>query len=136
MSNWQQQVYQKLIPLFELLKKTVKSGPVLQMDETTVQVIGEEGRSDTQKSYMWLARGGPPDKTVIYYEYHPTRSAYNAKEFLTGYSGFLQTDGYKGYDTAVADMPLIIHVGCFAHYPRRIIIRGKCCKCIPQKYLA
>ena len=59
MSNWQQQVYAKLKPLFVLLKETLKSGPVIQMDETTVQVMGEEGRADTQKSYMWLARGGP-----------------------------------------------------------------------------
>jgi hypothetical protein len=60
MSNWQQQAYKNLSPLFGLLKETVKSGPVIQMDETTVQVMGEEGRDETQKSYMWLARGGPP----------------------------------------------------------------------------
>jgi transposase len=125
MSNWQQQIYQKLSPLFDLLKETVKSGPVLQMDETTVQVIGEEDRKDTQKSYMWLARGGPPQKTVIFYEYHPTRSAYNAKEFLQGYSGYLQTDGYEGYDAAVRGNPDIIHVGCFAHARRKFYEASK-----------
>jgi transposase len=119
MSNWQQQVYEKLSPLFELLKKTAKEGPVLQMDETTVQVIGEENRSDTQKSYMWLARGGPEGKKVAWYEYHPTRAAFNAKTFLKGYCGYLQTDGYEGYDSAVKDMPDIIHVGCFAHARRK-----------------
>jgi transposase len=128
MSNWQQKVYEKLIPLFELLRKYVKSGPVLQMDETTVQVIGEEGRGDTQKSYMWLARGGPPGKTVIFYEYHPTRAAYNAKEFLAGYCGYLQTDGYEGYDCAVKDMPGIIHVGCFAHARRKFFEAAKISK--------
>ena len=56
MSNWQQQVYEKLIPLFGLMKNIVKSGPVIRMDETTVQVMGEEGRSDIQKSYMLLAK--------------------------------------------------------------------------------
>jgi transposase len=119
MSNWQQQVYQTLSPLFGLLKEVVKSGPVLQMDETTVQVMREEGRKDTDKSYMWLARGGPPDKKVVWYEYHPTRAGYNAKEFLEGYRGYLQTDGYKGYDTAVEGNSGIIHVGCFAHARRK-----------------
>ncbi|MCL1927477.1 MAG: IS66 family transposase, partial [Treponema sp.] len=33
MSNWQQQSYEKLAPLFEILKETVKSGPVIQMLE-------------------------------------------------------------------------------------------------------
>lgn len=125
MSNWQQQVYTKLSPLFGLLKATVKSGPVIQMDETTVQVIGEEGRSDTQKSYMWLARGGPPDKKVLWYEYHKTRGAYHAKTFLEGYRGYLQTDGYEGYDCAVKDMPEIIHVGCFAHARRKFFEASK-----------
>jgi transposase len=125
MANWQQQAYGKLEPLFGLLKEAVKSGPVLQMDETTVQVIGEEERKDTQKSYMWLARGGPPGKTIVWYEYHPTRAAYNAKEFLEGYKGYLQTDGYKGYDSAVEDMPGIIHVGCFAHARRKFFEAAK-----------
>jgi len=125
MANWQQQVYEKLKPLFILLKATVKSWPVLRMDETVVQVIGEEGREDTQNSYMWLALGGPPDKTVTWYEYHPTRAAYNAKAFLEGYSGYLQTDGYDGYDCAVKDMPGIIHVGCMAHSRRRFFEAAK-----------
>jgi len=125
MSNWQQQVFETLKPLFDMLKKTVKSGPVLQMDETVVQVIGEENRSDTQQSRMWLARGGPPGKKVIWYKYYPTRAAYNAKDFLEGYSGYLQTDGYEGYDSAVRDMPGIIHVGCFAHARRRFFEAAK-----------
>jgi transposase len=119
MSGWQQKAYKALTPLFVLLNETIKSGTVMQMDETTVQVIGEEGRSDTQKSYMWLARGGPPGKTVVLYNYRKTHGAYHAKEFLHGYRGFLQTDGYEGYDAALKDLPGVIHVGCFAHARRK-----------------
>jgi len=95
------------------------------MDETTVQVMGETERSDTQKSYMWLARGGPPGKPVVLYEYRETRAASHAKQFLCGYSGYLQTDGYEGYDCAVKDMPGIIHVGCFAHARRKFFEASK-----------
>jgi transposase len=52
MSNWQQQVYQKLIPLFALLKQEIKKGPVLNMDETTLQVMGEAGRAYRQFLYV------------------------------------------------------------------------------------
>ena len=52
MANWQQFVFKKLFVLFVLLKNTVKSFSVLQMDETTLQVAREEGRNDTQKSYI------------------------------------------------------------------------------------
>ena len=125
MSNWQQQVYRRLTPLFALLKEIVKSGPVIQMDETTVQVIGEEDRCDTQKSYMWLARGGPPKQKVLWYEYQKTCAAYHARAFLEGYSGYLQTDGYEGYDAAVKDMSGIIHVGCFADARRKFFEAAK-----------
>ena len=128
MSNWQQHVYKNLAPLFEILEKTVKSGPVIQMDETTVQVMGEEGREDTQKSYMWLARGGPPGKTVLWYVYRQTRAAYHAKAFLEGYSGYLQTDGYEGYDAAIKGMAGIKHVGCFAHARRYFFEASKVTK--------
>ena len=128
MSNWQQQAYTKLAPLFSLLKEIVKSGPVMQMDETQVQVMGEDGRLDTQKSYMWLARGGPPDKKVVWYEYHETRGAYHARTFLEGYRGYLQTDGYEGYDAALRDNSKIIHVGCFAHARRKFFEAAKAMK--------
>ena len=128
MSNWQQQAYKKLAPLFILLKEAVKSGPVIQMDETVVQVMGEDGRLDTQKSYMWLARGGPPDKKVVWYEYRETRSAYHARTFLEGYCGYLQTDGYEGYDAAVRANPKIIHVGCIAHARRKFFEASKVMK--------
>jgi len=125
MSNWQQQTYEKLKPLFGMLEETVKSGPAMQMDETDVQVMGEAERSDTQKSYMWLTLGGPVGKKVVWYEYHATRAARHAKEFLQGYSGYLQTDGYIGYDSAVKDLPGIIHVGCFAHARRKFFEAAK-----------
>jgi transposase len=128
MANWQQKVYEKLKPLYELMKQTLKSGPVLRMDETTVQVMGEEGRLYTDKSYMWLSRGGPPDKTVVWYEYRETRAAYNAKDMLEGYSGYLQTDGYGGYDAALIGMPGIVHVGCFAHARRKFFEASKATK--------
>ena len=128
MSNWQQQAYAKLLPLFSLMKETVKSGPVIQMDETAVQVMGEEGREDTQKSYMWLARGGPPGKSVVLYEYRQTRGGLHAREFLEGYAGYLQTDGYEGYDAAVKDKPEIIRVGCFAHARRKFFEASKSTK--------
>jgi len=124
MANWQQQVYAFLKLLFDLLKVMIKTGPVMRMDETPVQVISDikpegEGQKERQTSYMWLALGGPPDKKVAWYEYHPTHAAYNAREFLQGYSGYLQTDGYEAYDCAVKDMPGIIHAGCFAHVRRK-----------------
>lgn len=119
MSNWQQKAYQVLKPLKELLRQQILSGPVIQMDETTVQVMNEEGKLNTSKSYMWLARGGPPDKPVVEYAYCRSRGHEYAKEYLKSYSGYLQTDGYAGYQTALQDRDDITHVGCMAHVRRK-----------------
>jgi transposase len=131
MCSRQQQVYANLLPLFALLKETVKLGPVMQMDETTMQVMGEKGRKDTQKSYMWLARGGLPGKTVIWYEYQPTRGHTHVQTVLEGFSGYLQTDGYEAYETAIAGRADIKHVGCFAHARRKFFEAAKVCEASP-----
>jgi len=119
MANWQVKVYETLRPLFELLKSTLRSGSVLRMDETVVQVMGEEDRKDTQKSYMWLVRGGPLGKEAALFNYRSTRASEHIREFLEGFSGYLQTDGYPGYDCAIKQYPLVTHVGCFAHARRK-----------------
>jgi transposase len=119
MANRQGNVGILLILLYGLLKGTVKAGKVLRMDETTVQVMGEEDRKDTQKSYRWLARGGPPGKPVVIFKYSDTRKGENIDEFIEGFSGYLQTDGYAGYDRAVSGRTDITHVGCFAHGRRK-----------------
>jgi transposase len=137
MSNWQQHAYKKLEPLFGLMKETVKSGPVMQMDETSVQVMSgmkngkgknEDTKPDIHTGWMWLARGGPPKHKVVWYEYHESRAGKHAKEFLEGYSGYLQTDGYEGYSYAIKDKPEIIHVGCFAHSRRKFFEASKASK--------
>jgi transposase len=50
--------------LIKLLHEEIKSGPFVGIDETTLQVMKEPGRSDKTKSYMWAFRGGDPEKPV------------------------------------------------------------------------
>jgi transposase len=119
MANWSIRAYQVLKIMEELFVKKIKEGPVIQMDETPVQVMKEPDRPDIRKSYMWLARGGPPDNPLVLYRYHPTRDALFIKDFLLGFSGFLQTDGYAAYDSALKENEQIIHVGCMAHLRRK-----------------
>ena len=39
------------------------------MDETTVQVLNEPGKTAQSKSYMWVMRGGPPGQSSIIFHY-------------------------------------------------------------------
>jgi transposase len=82
MTNWQQKICEKLQPLPGLLQEQVRSGTVVQMDETPMRVMGEPGRENRQSSYMWLARGGPPGQSALWYEYRETRGKDQIVELL------------------------------------------------------
>jgi transposase len=102
----------------EALEKHLRLGPILRLDETTVQVLGEEGRANTTKSYMWVARGGVPGAEVVMYHYASSRGAEVARQMIGDFEGYFQSDGYEVYDTVCAERPSIIHVGCMAHVRR------------------
>lgn len=48
--NWAAEVALKCDPLIEIFLEQIRSGPVVQMDETRVQVMNELGRADTTQS--------------------------------------------------------------------------------------
>lgn len=120
MSNWAIQVGKRCGPLILLLRQEILFGAVVNIDETTVQVMKEPGRENTSKSYMWVFLGGARGRPVVVYEYHPTRSGDVPKKFLSGYSGYAQTDGYSGYNF-IEGTPDIAHVGCWAHARRKFM---------------
>ncbi|MCB2183771.1 MAG: IS66 family transposase [Desulfobulbaceae bacterium] len=120
MCNWTMIAAERCQLLLDLLHKEIRGGPLIHVDETTVQVLDEPGRKATQKSYMWIFRGGAPDHPAVVYQYHPTRSGDVAKLFLDGYHGVVQTDGYKGYDF-LDSWQDILHVGCWAHARRKFV---------------
>ncbi|MBF0517498.1 MAG: transposase [Nitrospirae bacterium] len=43
-----------------------------------------------------------------------------ARSFLSGYEGYVQTDGYAGYDY-LESIEGIVHVGCWAHARRKFV---------------
>jgi len=118
LANWMIQAGQLIQPVINLLRDRLLAYDVLQMDETPVQVLQEPGRRAQSESYLWLQRGGPPEQPVVLYDYDPGRGQEVPKRLLAGYRGYLQTDGYDGYNAVVAVNGLT-HVGCMAHARRK-----------------
>lgn len=87
---------------------------ILQADETTLQVLHEPDRPATSKSYLWLYRTGKEGPPIILYDYQETRAGENPKNFLNGFKGYLQVDGYAGYHK----VPDVTLVGYWAHSRR------------------
>jgi transposase len=121
MSNWQIKVGAALKPLDGLLVKAAKEGLIQRHDETRAQVLNEEGRKNTSLSWIWMCRAGPPEHPVIRYKYTISRASDNIAEYTDGWHGYLQSDGYDGYDCALKAKAGIIHVGCMAHVRRRFV---------------
>ena len=118
MSNWAIRVASILEPLVELLRLYILSGPLINLDETTVQVLDEPGRKAKSKSYFWVARGGPLINPAILFRYDQSRGGAVAKDLLKDYDGFVQTDGYAGYNF-LNDHPKMTHFTCWAHVRRK-----------------
>ncbi|MGK0473195.1 MAG: transposase [Candidatus Azotimanducaceae bacterium] len=105
-------------PMIEQMLPQLHAGPVLHMDETRVQVLKEPGRAAQSQSYMWVQRGGPPDKPIIHFTYEPSRAASVPAQLLSGYEGVLMTDGYQPYRQVAAQQQLT-HLCCWAHVRRK-----------------
>lgn len=118
LANWMIQAGLLIQPLINLLRDRLLAYDIIQMDETTVQVLNEPGKTASSKSYLWVQRGGPPEQPILLYDYDPSRGAGVPKRLLEGFKGTLQTDGYAGYNAAVAAGNLT-HIGCFAHARRK-----------------
>ena len=118
LANWMVQAGGLIQPLINLLRDRLLAYDILQMDETPVQVLQEPGKTAQSKSYLWLQRGGPPEQPVVLYDYDPGRGAEVPKRLLAGFTGYLQTDGYDGYN-AVVEVNGLAHVGCMAHARRK-----------------
>jgi transposase len=120
MANWVVKASQQCQPIIEHLQEEIRSGPMINVDETPYQVLNEPGRSNTSKSYMWVFKGGSENSPALLYQYHPTRSGDVALNFLGDYQGYVQSDAFAGYEH-LSDKKGITHVGCWAHARRYFV---------------
>ncbi|MCS6211089.1 IS66 family transposase [Shewanella oncorhynchi] len=115
MSRWLISCAEKLKPLLALMKAELLKQPVLWADETTVNVL------DVEKStcYMWVYGCGLEKSTgpkLVLFDYQDSRSSKHPTDFLAGFNGYLQVDGYAGYEKTHATL-----VGCWAHARRKFV---------------
>jgi len=86
-------------PIYERLHEELLKRDLVHADETTCQVLREKGRTAEQTSYMWLYTTGSDAPTpIVLYDYQPSRKGSCAQNFLEGFRGLVQCDGYQGYN--------------------------------------
>ena len=89
LANWCIQTTERyLLPIYEYLHAELLKREVLHADETTCQVLREEGKKAQSISYMWIYRTGTDGLPgIVMYEYQPGRSGTYPRNFLQGYHG-------------------------------------------------
>ncbi len=98
MARWLIDLMPSLQPMYNLLKDEVIGYDVASCDATTLQVLKEPGRPAETKSYVYCIRGGPPDKSVILYDYNAKLHKVFVKDWFEGFTGYLHVDGDNFFD--------------------------------------
>ncbi len=69
LSNWVIGAADAVTPTIEIMKEELLKSPYVQADETTLQVIEDNGKESKSKKYMWLYKTGGNVRPIIIYDY-------------------------------------------------------------------
>ena len=120
MANWIIRLDEVFKPLINLMREVQNSGAYLQADETRIQVLKEDGKTAQSDKWMWVTRGGPPDRACVLFAYAPSRAGCVPVRLLDDFRGILQADGYSGYAQVCAANGLT-RIGCWDHARRKFV---------------
>jgi transposase len=114
-SDWMAAFAHLLTPLYLLLIEHILQSKVLHTDDTTVPVR-DETQSTHRYGRLWDYIGDAPHPGVVF-DYTPTHEARDGPAaFLKEFRGYLQADGYGGYDGIyTGSQGAIVEVACWAH---------------------
>lgn len=106
-----------LIPVVKAQAAELLKGCYLQADETIAPCQTPEKTGRNHRAFIWeySVPGGP-----VVFDFQMGRGRAGPREFLKGFRGTLQTDGYAAYAELGPD---IIYAGCMAH-ARRTFVDG------------
>jgi len=92
MSDWVWATANWLKLIYGHIREDLRKTEYLQVDETPVRYLAEEGGSS--QGYFWIYHH--PGSDVVY-EWHTSRAATCLDNMLKGFKGTIQSDGYRAY---------------------------------------
>ena len=118
LDGWFKKTVELLKPLYEELKREVFSCDYVQVDETTVPVINRE-KHKAGKEYLWMVRS-VMERLVIFHYDGGSRAGAVIESLANQYNfkGYLQCDGFAGYETAFKANPDVRLLNCLVHIRR------------------
>jgi transposase len=116
MGDWVRQTAHALTGIYNRHKELVLASHYLHADETIIKVLTDEKKGATHQGYYWVYQSHH-DKLVLF-DYRPGRDRDGPETILKDFKGYLQTDGYSGYNI-FNDYPDITLFYCLAHARRK-----------------
>ena len=118
--GWFKKTMELLKPLYEVLKSEVMKADYVQADETTTPVINKETRK-AAKEYLWMVRA-VMERLVLFHYDQGSRAGAVIESLANRYNfkGYLQCDGFAGYETAFKTNPDVLLVNCMVHIRRHL----------------
>ena len=116
--GWFKQTVELLRPLYGVLKAEVMKADYVQADETTTPVINRESHKAV-KEYLWMVRA-VMERLVLFHYDQGSRAGAVIESLANKYNfkGYLQCDGFAGYETAFKTNPDVRLVNCMVHIRR------------------
>lgn len=104
--------------LYQSLRKRLLSGNYLQVDETFIRLMDPEIQGKTRRAYLWVMTC--PHTKDILFRFDGSRGNDAAREFLDGFCGTIQVDGWSAYENLVKENPDTVNaIFCWAHVRRK-----------------
>jgi len=115
-NDWIKAIVDLLEPLYKVQRARILGRDYLMVDETTIRVLDSMKKGKSHTGYHWVYYD--PLAKEVFYEYRRGRGGEFPRETLKDFAGYLQTDGYSGYNE-VGTRPEVIQLACFAHVRRK-----------------
>jgi transposase len=120
--GWFKQVASLLRPLYDVLAAEVMKSDYNQADETTTPVI-DHGKKKAAKEYLWMVRA-VMERLVLFHYDQGSRAGSVIEDLANkhNFRGYLQCDGFAGYETAFRTNPGVTLVNCMVHIRRHFLL--------------
>jgi transposase len=108
-----------LLPVARRIRERVFAHDIVSTDDTGLRVLDPQHPKGSKRGFLWPYVAG---HRWAYFAYTPSRAGAGPQAELADYAGFVQVDGYAGYDALFRgeDCPRI-EVGCFMHARRYFV---------------
>jgi transposase len=123
MCDWVEQVADLLRPITDAMAIAALTAHRIHTDDTGIPILAP---GSTHKGHVWVY---VPDDDCVLFRYTPRRKSDGPREFLRGYTGYIQADAANLYDRLFGDAEgagedeAAKEVGCWAHYLESAVIQ-------------